>query len=329
MMTSQPGGLIISLDFELYWGVRDKRTLEEYGDRLRAVHEVVPRLLKLFRDRDIHCTWATVGLLFLRNTEESETYQPELLPQYHNSKLSPYPYLKERVANSYPQEHFAPDLISLIRETPGQEIGSHTFSHYYCLEKGQGIEAFQSDLEQSIKVSQVNGVNPESFVFPRNQWNRSYLQAIRESGMKCYRGNESSFFYQVTVGRLLRPIQRVLRYLDRYLPLSGDNSFLIDRSEFPINVPSSRFLAPAQGKMSFLEKLRISRIKRSMSRAARNRRFFHLWWHPHNFGHNMESNFLILTELLDHYQELNQKYGFQSYSMREAAFHHENTDACN
>ena len=60
----QSGAFVISLDFELMWGVRDKRTIADYGANILGVRQVVPALLDLFAERGIGCTWATVGLLF-------------------------------------------------------------------------------------------------------------------------------------------------------------------------------------------------------------------------------------------------------------------------
>jgi hypothetical protein len=58
------GILVISLDFELYWGVRDVFALEEYASNLLGVRKVVPAVLQLFDQYGIHATWATVGFLF-------------------------------------------------------------------------------------------------------------------------------------------------------------------------------------------------------------------------------------------------------------------------
>jgi GAF domain-containing protein len=44
----QPGIFTISLDFELYWGVRDKVDLEAYRGSLLGAREAIPRLLDLF-----------------------------------------------------------------------------------------------------------------------------------------------------------------------------------------------------------------------------------------------------------------------------------------
>ena len=60
--------------------------------------------------------------------------------------LSPYRYGRSIQSKETEELCFAPDLIRRIKETPGQEIGTHTYSHYYCLEPGQGIESFNADL---------------------------------------------------------------------------------------------------------------------------------------------------------------------------------------
>lgn len=52
-----------------------------------------------------------------------------------------------------------------------------------------------------------------------------------------------------------------------------------------------------------------------MKHAAKHNKVFHLWWHPHNFGSNMDQNFKNLEKILTMYQALNKKYGFMSHSM--------------
>ena len=61
MKANKKGLFIISLDFELLWGVRDKRTKETYGQNILGVQEVIPQLLDLFDKYDITATFATVG----------------------------------------------------------------------------------------------------------------------------------------------------------------------------------------------------------------------------------------------------------------------------
>ena len=56
-----------------------------------------------------------------------------------------------------------------------------------------------------------------------------------------------------------------------------------------------------------------------MTFAAKNNLTYHLWWHPHNFGANMEENFKFLEKILQHYKFLNEKYNFQNYTMSSLA----------
>ena len=52
-----------------------------------------------------------------------------------------------------------------------------------------------------------------------------------------------------------------------------------------------------------------------MLHAARNKKLFHLWWHPHNFGVNLAENIQFLERIMQYYNELNTRYGFQSITM--------------
>ena len=58
------GTLIISLDFELFWGMLDVCPLEKYQDHVLGGRKAIPGLLALFQKYGIHATWATVGYLF-------------------------------------------------------------------------------------------------------------------------------------------------------------------------------------------------------------------------------------------------------------------------
>src|SRR5436309_15470145 len=90
MAAHHPAALVISLDFELYWGMRDHVRLEDYKQNLLGVRQAVPALLQLFERYGIHATWATVGFLFCRDQQELFSSVPQLLPQYCDATLSPY-----------------------------------------------------------------------------------------------------------------------------------------------------------------------------------------------------------------------------------------------
>jgi hypothetical protein len=54
-----------------------------------------------------------------------------------------------------------------------------------------------------------------------------------------------------------------------------------------------------------------------MTIAARNNEFYHLWWHPHNFGNHSEENMSGLKEILSHFSFLQKEYGMESLNMGE------------
>lgn len=314
-----PEGIFtVSLDFELYWGVRDKRSIEQYRRNLLGVRQAVPAMLGVFREHDVHATWAAVGFLFFDSRENLTQNLPHLLPSYAQSVLSPYPYIQSSdcLEAAY---HFAPDLLDMIAACAGQEIGTHTFSHYYCLEQGQTLEQFAADISAAVATARARGLPTTSIVFPRNQWNPSYLATLNQFGIRCYRGNEQSWIYQASADAQETRLQRALRLLDAYLNLSGHNTYQLAECMRapPFNLPASRFLRPYSKHLAKFEWLRLRRIKAAMNDAAINGKLFHLWWHPHNFGTNTAQNIHFLTRIAEHYRDLNCRYGMRSLNMGE------------
>src|SRR5581483_6365646 len=132
------GALVVSLDFELHWGVRDFRPLDNAErSRLLAARGLVPQILRTFGAHCIRATWATVGLLFARSRDEAQECRPRRIPRYEQIELDPYSEIVGRDESADPF-HFAPSLIREVALHPGQEVASHSYSHYYPLEKGQG-----------------------------------------------------------------------------------------------------------------------------------------------------------------------------------------------
>lgn len=314
------GLFLISLDFELYWGVRDKRSLESYGQNLRNTRKAVQALLSLFQEFEIRATWATVGLLFHQDREAALTSIPSTRPEYLDQNLCPFQYLQS--SRELEREvHFALELINKIADTPGQEIATHTYSHFYCLEKEVTSGSFRADLEMAIQVASRQGLSTKSLVFPRNQWRKDFLPVLKDLGIDCYRGVETHPAYQPTPESEKRLIHRAIRLADSYLNLTGHHTFDSSRcgNEAPYNLPASRFLRPYSPTLAALEPWRQKRIVGSLYHAAQAKECFHLWWHPHNFGRHLEHNLAFLRRILEEYQRLSQDYGLRSLTMAELA----------
>jgi hypothetical protein len=309
------GIFTISLDFELFWGVRDHRTLENYGENIRNVHKVVPRLLALFEKYNVHCTWATVGFLFFADKNELISHLPSALPDYQKKDYDPYPYIKQNDLDKI--YHFAPALIELIKKTAGQEISTHTFCHFYTLEKNTTIEQFRSDLRAAISIAKEKGIETNSIVFPRNQYSDEHIKICLEEGIKIYRGNETSVAYKPLSRENETMLRKGLRFADTFSSITGHHCHPVPAAGDIINVPASRFLRPYDPKFKFFEGLKFKRIKGGLKFAALHGLIYQLWWHPHNFGKYMDENFDFLEKILDFYQQLNKEQKMESLNLFE------------
>lgn len=319
------GSLVISLDFELMWGVRDHRSVAAYGDAVLGVRETLPRMLTLFSRYRVRATWATVGLLFARDRHELLDHLPEILPDYHNPSLSPYRFIQDGLGESEDDDpwHYGASLLDRVAQTPGQEIASHTFSHYYCLEPGQSEAAFEADLAAAQAIAATRGL-PQlvSLVFPRNQVEPAYALAAARQGMTVQRGNPRAWAYRPQTDTSNSAAVRAVRLLDGALPLVRGLTFA-DPTRLAIGnvsvteVPASRFLRPLSRRLPGYGAIHAARIEDEMTCAARAGHHYHLWWHPHNFGRNPESNLARLERLLRHFRTLQDRYGFESRAMED------------
>ena len=318
-MKEKYGSFVVSLDFELFWGVQDNKSVEEYYDNLYGVRSAVPRILEEFRKHKIHATWATVGFLFFNSKDELIGFLPDRIPGYINTKLSPYRHLPSiKSDNKDNSIYFAKELVKEISKSTNQEIGSHTFSHYCCNEEGQNIEDFSSDLQAFNNSSKDINLNVSSLVFPRNQVNVDYLETCSKFGINSYRGNQDTWLYKDDNSNDSL-FKRLFRLTDSYINLSGHNTYILSEpfDSLPLNIPASQFLRPYSNYLKYFDYFKLRRIKKSMTYAAKTGRIYHLWWHPHNFGINLKDNMSFLIKVLGHYLFLKDKYGMQSLNMNE------------
>ena len=316
MKTTEHGIFVISLDFELLWGVFDKVDWREKKEYFKTTRNLIPDILQLFEKYKIQCTWATVGMLFNANWDEWNQNIPEALPEYDNRKLSAYEYGKSIQSMETEEFCFAPQLIRQLKETPGQEIGTHTYSHYYCLEAGQNIKNFRADLSRAIDLANKMECRIHSLVFPRNQFNNQYLIICKELGIENIRINPDNWYWRDTQKDSL--VHKIYRTADAYYG-KQDKAYSIDEiknSEGISHQKASRFLRPYSASAKF-NQLKMKRILEEMEESAKKGLIYHLWWHPHNFGNRREESLIDLEQILLKYEELKNIYGYQSLSMKK------------
>jgi peptidoglycan/xylan/chitin deacetylase (PgdA/CDA1 family) len=201
--TERPSGIaralrtpsfVISMDFEMFWGVAGFRSLDGYRRNVEGEWSAIPRMLALFRKNEIRATWATVGMVMCSDHAQWREIRPALPPSYLRRELSAYCH--DALAREHPRLFFARPLVEQILCTPGQELASHTYSHFYCGEEGVAPEQFGADLACARMAALEFGVQCRSMVFPRNQLREEYIALLPEHGFRVYRGNPDNWMYR-------------------------------------------------------------------------------------------------------------------------------------
>lgn len=318
-----PGALVISLDFELHWGLINAFPLEAIRERLLGTRKAIPLILKLFEDFEIHATWASVGFLFHRTRNDLVSAIPDCRPSAENGTLTPYDFLADIGLDELSDpHHYASSIVDQIRETPNQEVATHTFAHCIWDHVPADTDAFRADLRAVFDTARTKGVVISSIVFPQNKYSPDLLRVLKQEGIIAFRGGGQYWYsFLETKDKASYLLFRCLRMVDRHISLSGSNVYTLESigDGPPYNVPGSMGLeyfshAPW---LSVLEPLRLRRLASSMRMAAEQRKIFHLWWHPHQFGEDSERKLDFLKRFLSHFADLREKHGIESLTMKE------------
>ena len=85
------GTFMVSLDFELFWGMLDVCALEDYQDNVLGGKKAIPQLLKLFEKYGIHATfnphsgcWAPEGKVYAPGTIHRRMPKSQVEKLYKN-----------------------------------------------------------------------------------------------------------------------------------------------------------------------------------------------------------------------------------------------------
>ncbi len=316
-----PGALVISLDFELHWGMRDHTAVDPAVTKsLVASRPTVTTVAEVFANREIRATWATVGLLFASTAAEAKALSPATRPVYREARLDPY---LEPIGPTEDEDplHLAGSLVDQLAKIRGQELASHTYSHYYCLEPGPGADAFRADLVAAQAAAATRGLGLRSLVLPRNQWDPGLASVLLETGFECYRGPQPGWAHRSRPGDdsglAVRAARLASTWAGPALP-----TFAWDELMEPsglCNVPASAFLRPWAPSTKVLLPLQDGRIVKALRDAARRGRVVHLWWHPHNFAAYPAENLERLHRILDEFDRLRASDGMASFAMGDVS----------
>jgi peptidoglycan/xylan/chitin deacetylase (PgdA/CDA1 family) len=299
--------VVISLDFELRWGIHDVYGLDfdAYRGSIERSRDAVPALLKLLVDYRMPTTWATVGAVGCVSWDEYFARAPAP-PRYTTRRLA----IDPRYADLDPRGdlHFAPELLRAITDSPGQELGSHTFSHLYLREKGVTENDVAADLAATAKLfGERYDIVPRSLVFPRNQC--AFIDVIRSSTIRVWRGNQGPWYYDREDSERNGALPRVLRLMDelnplctRAAPLEGDMT------------RASLFLRLSLPEA--LWQIHLQRVKREL-KALRPAHVFHVWFHPEILGEHTKTRLARVRQILELIAECRERGRIRSCAMHD------------
>lgn len=264
------GALTISIDLELAWGIWDKPS-KDYFDRCAELESrVVAGVLELFERHEISATWAIVGRLLSR---------------------------AERLPVSTPHGEriwFAPAIVEAIRRAKTeQEIGSHSFAHVYF----DGISRAEADqdLAAAREVHAREGLPFKSFVYPRNAV--AHVDALAAHGLSIFRSDDRGWFIDAK-RRGGKRVGQAANLIDKLVPIAPQ-AVPLERREGMAELPGSMLLMARKGLRRFTRPgLMRLKARRGLAVAQRERRVFHLWFHPSNFYWDTARQLRLLGDIL-------------------------------
>ncbi len=259
------GSVVVSVDAELGWGFHDLESPPRH--RVEAGRRGWRSLLSLFDRYDVPATWAVVGHLMLEDCDG----------RHHDHPAPPTWFERERTAwADRPDLRFGRELVGELLASPvDHEFASHSFSHVLFGADWTSRRLADAETRRAREVAADWGLEPTSFVYPRNDV--GHREALAKSGFTAYRG------------RTPTP-EGIRAILETGL---GGKSLLVephvDRHGL-VNVPASLFLFGFEGRLrSVAEPVfgdpMVQTARRAIDQATAGDGVCHLWVHPNNLTH--------------------------------------------
>ena len=294
------GVFTVSLDFELIWGTLDffgPGGFQQAYQRERT--EVIDRLLELFVEFEVSATWCMLGHLFLDHCAPEEGHKhPEIVRPAHAWHQQDWfihdPCSDEERAPLF----YGRSLLEKIRACAvPQEIGCHSFSHVIFGDPGCTRETAASEVAACVRLARGMGLELSTFAFPRNKV--GHLEVLREYGFMRFRGPDPLWYEQ---GDGDRSVIKRLAHLWDVLTVAPPPVVLPELTIAGLwNIPGSMIYFPMHGLRRYIPiSIRVRRAIKGLEAAAREKRIFHLWFHPTNLAFKMEQMFTGLRAILQH-----------------------------
>jgi hypothetical protein len=259
---------IISLDTEMLWGPGGgQEGIDLYNfikKNEKQMRGPITTLLNLFQKYQISATWAVVGHLFLDHCDEDTCLTKINMSKFGYKKS----WYKDPYSNIEKDPlYYGKDIIEKILTNPiNHELGYHSFSHV-CF-PNISREMAECEIKESKKIEKQWNIKFSSFVFPINKI--AYVDLLKESGFKIYRGKDVSTIrtnQNLVIKKFKRGISKLL-------------------APPPIKPRWDKGIWEIQSSMSFsdtqIPHSLLVRSKVGLDRAIKEKKIFHIWLHPFN-----------------------------------------------
>jgi peptidoglycan/xylan/chitin deacetylase (PgdA/CDA1 family) len=297
------GVFTLSLDFELIWGTVDLDGPEPFRRACEVEREiVVDRLLALLAEFEIPATWCIVGHLFLSAcAPQNGIKHPDIVRPSHSWSKGDWFAHDPSGSEQTDPIFYGASLVDKIAACPiPQEIGCHSFSHVIFGDEGCSRETAVSELAECVRLARQRGLTLQSFAFPRNRV--GHLDVLREYGLTCYRGPEPVWYERPRVPHRIR---RLGHLADVVMARRPPVVLPEESSEGLWNIPGSMLYFPMHGHRRHIPmSVRVRRAVKGVERAARERKIFHLWFHPTNLADEPEAMFQGLRSIFERVDNL-------------------------
>lgn len=291
------GVFTLSLDFELIWGTLDLFGPDRFREACLRERALIDPLLDLFTEFEIPATWCVLGHLFLGSCESGDGKKhPEISEPHHDwcrqGWFAHDPCSTEEAEPIF----YGRSLVNKIMQCKvQQEIGCHSFSHVIFGDDGCSEETAESELAACLKLAEERNIDMVSFAFPRNRV--GHLPLLEQFGFRVFRGPDAVWYEQ---GNRSGWIRRLFHLWD-VVRAAQPPVVLPKRITKQLwDVPGSMIYFPMHGFRRWLPlSWRVSRAIKGLNAAVRQKKVFHLWFHPTNLADQSERMFAGLRQIFE------------------------------
>jgi hypothetical protein len=310
-MSDEMGLFTISLDTELAWGTFDtEKGYERYETAYLRARDIITDICNLFDEYMVPATWAIVAHL-LDDCDRTHDSFPIINLEWINDWYGSLPCATGMDLKLW----YAPEIIEAIQNcTVKQDIGLHGYSHLILGAPNCSREISQWEVTTAVETLEDHGIEPSSFVYPRNQID--HIEVLAEAGLEVYRGRDDIWFERWNIPNISR---KPFRYLNE--ALSWDPPVVTPKKrQGMIEVPGSQVFRPFHDGWEYTPNwTQVSRAKTGLDKAARTGQIFHLRFHPFDLGFDPQLLLSRLEEILSYANRLREEGDLKIVSLKEIA----------